>query len=119
VPANAPVASFMSTPSPCMLKPLMVHHVTVLVIFYTCDRNGICTSNLVDCGAISNYISLALFGSLDTPIKCTSLAPILATNGHIISLSVQKTTVKCHFNRVDGDTEEHFTVAPIIHSVIL
>ncbi len=90
----------------------------LLVTLYTYEGNSIRTSALVYCEAISNYVSLALFHSWGTPITCSSSTLILAADGHVISSYIEETTVRCHFNLLDGDTEERFTVAPIRHLLI-
>jgi hypothetical protein len=97
----------------------MACHTTLPVILNTRVGNSTRTSTLVDYGTLSNYVSLALFRSLSTPITCSHLAPIQAANGHVISPKVEEATVKFHFNQINDVTEECFAVAPLRHSIIL
>jgi predicted aspartyl protease len=98
---------------------MTARHITLPVTLYTREGNGVRTSALVDCGAISNYVSPVLFCSLGTPITCSSSAPIMNADGHVIFPKVEETTIRCHFSLVDSNTEERFTVAPTRHSLML
>jgi hypothetical protein len=116
VPADVPCASYMGTSCSGMSRPLTTCNTTHSITLYTHEWNCIWKSALVDLGAIYKYVSAARFRS-GMPTTCFSPALIIATDGHLISPTVEETPVKVYLNFMNIIAEERFTVA-LIHRLV-